>query len=110
MEPKITRELVPCPVCGSRNIGWGGYYYVALVCHHCSFKMWSLHEFAAEDEFYNEWNNLPNLDKIISDYEEKLQKTSDEKEISKIKECLSHFKRQKTDIIKLREERKALGL
>ena len=69
MEMKITKELTPCPACNHRNTVWDGHPYPSLVCMDCHYEMWPFDEYESEDEFYEEWNNLCNLDKMIEDCE-----------------------------------------
>lgn len=58
MKAHVQKELAPCPSCGSRNIIWGGYYYVSLICKDCHFEMWPSDDFAPEEEIYKEWDKL----------------------------------------------------
>lgn len=105
MELKITKKLKPCPVCGSHNIVWGGYYYVSLTCRNCYFEMWPLDDFAPDEDYYKEWNNLDNLDNAIKECEEKIKKTDkdDEKIVNMLKDLLSHYKDLKKKIKEGRE-------
>ena len=102
MELKITKELKPCPVCGHRNIIWGGYYYLSLICKDCYFEMWPLDDFAPEEDYYEEWNNLDNLDNAIKQCKEKLQKAdkSDEKKVRTLKDLLLHYESLKKNMEK----------
>jgi hypothetical protein len=57
--------LQPCPVCGSHNINWGGYYHVSLTCNNCGFEMYAFDDTATEEEYFKEWNLLNKIDTII---------------------------------------------
>ncbi len=106
MEMKITKELAPCPVCGSHDIIWGGYYYVSLVCKNCLFEMWPFDDLAPEEDYYKEWNNLENLDKAIEKCEKKIEETNkdDERIIKMLNDLLSHYKAIKKKIEETREQ------
>ena len=109
MEMKITKELNPCPVCGSHDIVWGGYYYVSLICRNCSFEMWPFDDLAPEEDFYKEWNNLNNLDEVIEKCKAKIEKTDndDEKIVNLVKDYLSHYEDLKKKIKEARELRES---
>lgn len=94
------KNLDPCPACGSHNIGWGAYYHVALVCNICTFKMWPYDDFASEEMYYREWNNLKIIDQIIKDLKNEIENNKD----PELKNRLSHHERQKKDIEKAKEE------
>lgn len=62
-----TGSLEPCPVCNGQHIVWGGYRYPELVCNDCGFVFYPENDFATEEEYYKEWNDLYEIgiDKII---------------------------------------------
>ena len=97
MKLEITKELSPCPACGHRDTEWSSNHhrYVSLKCKNCNYEMWPFDEYESEDEFYEEWDNLCNLDKMIEDCE---------KEIKEIKYRLLHYKTEKEKIDKIRKQ------
>lgn len=51
------KGLKPCPICGSTDIYWVGWYDVALECAECGFYIYPENgPLASEDEFIQEWN------------------------------------------------------
>ena len=67
-------SLEPCPVCNGKNIAWGGYRYPELVCKDCGFVFYPENDFATEDEYYKEWNDLYEIgiDKLIENQDKKI--------------------------------------
>ena len=109
MKTSTTKDLKPCPVCGSHDIVWGGYYYVSLVCKNCLFEMWPFDDLAPEEDYYKEWNNLENLDKTIESYKAKIEKADkdDEKIVNMLKDLLSYYEELKKKIKEAREQRQS---
>ena len=67
-------SLEPCPVCGGKHIAWGGYRYPELICKDCKFTFYPENDFATEEEYYKEWNDLYEIgiDKLIEDQNKKI--------------------------------------
>ena len=100
-------SLEPCPVCNGKNIAWGGYRYPELVCKDCGFVFYPENDFATEEEYYKEWNDLYEIgiDKLIENQNikiatvNKLYKTANtsieaeiwEKVINAYNETKSHY-------------------
>lgn len=81
--------LAPCPVCGGENVDWNGYRYITLVCRNCGFEMYPEDEFASEEEYFHEWNNLTKIDSIIENQDTKIEYANERilSETKLIKEC-----------------------
>ena len=109
MKQKAKKGLKRCPACNcDDNIVWGGYHYVSLICDNCGYEMWPLNEYESEDEFYEEWDNLHNLDKMIEDCETELKRANkNEEDTKEIKYRLLHYRTEKEKIEKIRNERKS---
>ena len=107
MKQKVKKGLKPCPACNcDKNIVWGGYHYVSLICGNCRYEMWPFDDYESENEIYEEWNNLHNLDKMIEDCEIKLKRADEkEEELDEIKYRLLHYRTEKEKIEKIRKER-----
>ena len=108
MELQVKKELKPCPVCGSSDINWNGYYYVSLICKNCHFVMWPLNDFASEETDYEEWNNLDNLENAIKECKEKLQKAKEDnnEKQSTLRDLLIHYESLQRNMDKARENLK----
>ena len=67
-------SLEPCPVCNGQHIVWGGYRYPELVCCDCGFKFHPENDFATEEEYYKEWNDLYEIgiDELIENQDKKI--------------------------------------
>ena len=82
--------LSPCPVCGSSDyIDWSGYRYISLACNNCGFEMYPENDFASEEEYFHEWNNLTKIDSIIENQDTKIEYANERilSETKLIKEC-----------------------
>lgn len=62
------------PVCGGKHVAWGGYRYPELVCKDCEFAFYPENDFATEEEYYKEWNDLYEIgiDKLIENQDKKI--------------------------------------
>ena len=67
-------SIEPCPVCNGQHVVWGGYRYPELVCKDCGFVFYPENDFATEEEYYKEWNDLYEIgiDKLIEDQDKKI--------------------------------------
>ena len=65
--------LAPCPVCGGNNIDWYGYRYISLRCNDCGFEMYPSDDFASENQYFREWNNLNQIDTIIEGQDSQIE-------------------------------------
>ena len=66
--------LSPCPVCGSNDcVDWSGYRYITLTCQKCGFEMYPEDDFASEEEYFLEWNNLTKIDSILESQDTKIE-------------------------------------
>ena len=93
--------LMPCPVCGSDNINWYGYRYISLRCNDCGFEMYPSDDFASENEYFEEWNDLNKIDTTIESLDKQIKFA--EKIAEKCAERKSHYSWTKSRIVKARE-------
>jgi hypothetical protein len=106
MELKVKKDLKPCPVCGSHDIIWGGYYYISLICKKCYFEMWPFDDFASEESYYEEWDSLDNLETAMEQCAKKLQiakSNNDEKQVHILSDLLLHYESLQENMNKARK-------
>jgi predicted nucleic-acid-binding Zn-ribbon protein len=88
---KISKGVLsPCPVCGSNDyIDWSGYRYISLVCNNCGFEMYPEKDESSEKEYFQEWNNLKNIDALIENQDKLIAYLNElvERANKAIKEC-----------------------
>lgn len=65
--------LKPCPVCGGSNITWNNHNGISLLCNDCKFEMYPSEDFSSEEAYFEEWNNLSDIDNIINSHDEKIK-------------------------------------
>lgn len=94
--------LSPCPVCGSSDyIDWSGYRYISLTCNNCGFEMYPYNDFASENEYFEEWNSLNDIDTNINGLDQQIKFA--EKIAQQCEERKAHLRWTKERIEKAKE-------
>ena len=94
--------LTPCPVCGGDNIDWGGYRYISLQCNDCGFEMYPSDDFSSEQEYFDEWNMLNQIDTMIETQDKQIEFAK--KIADKCADKKAHYNWTKARIVKAREK------
>ncbi|MBO7518879.1 MAG: hypothetical protein J6T31_07190 [Methanobrevibacter sp.] len=88
---KISKGVLsPCPVCGSNDyIDWSGYRYISLACNNCGFEMYPEKDESSEKEYFQEWNNLKNIDALIENQDRLIAYINEQVDLANkaIKKC-----------------------